>query len=48
MSRNAFSFLNRFLTASMLVVSLIACQEMPENNDNTFNFSDNPTLQNYR
>ncbi len=48
MSRNAFSVLNRLLTASMLVVSLIACQQMPEYNNKTFNFSGNPTFQNYR
>ncbi|WP_156114109.1 hypothetical protein [Myxosarcina sp. GI1] len=30
MSNNALKTLNRLFTASMLVVSLIACQEMPE------------------
>jgi hypothetical protein len=48
MSKNAFNFLNRFVTASMLVVSLIACQQMPENNNNTFNFPGDRTWENYR
>ena len=40
MSKNVVGILNRFLTASMLVVSLIACQQMPEDNINTFNFQE--------
>ena len=34
MSKNALVIFNRLLTASMLVVSLIACQHMPDNSDN--------------
>lgn len=37
MSKNALVIFHRLLTASMLVVSLIACQQMPDNN-NSLNF----------
>ena len=40
MSKNVVGILNRLLTASMLVVSLIACQQMPDDSTNTFNFQE--------
>jgi hypothetical protein len=33
MSENHWRVINQLLTASMLVVALIACQQMPENNN---------------
>ena len=32
-SDNLFAFINRLFTAVLLVVLLIACQQMPEGND---------------
>lgn len=32
-SNNLFAFINRSFTAVLLVVLLIACQQMPENNN---------------
>ena len=32
-SNNLFAFINRSFTAVLLVILLIACQQMPENNN---------------
>ena len=38
MSKNAIIIFNRLLTALMLVASLMACEQMRDNNNKTFNY----------